>query len=97
MTIAKTVATSLTLIVLSVASTGCATYTTISVASPGSPKVFSGARLDINAIGGNESGIKKFKVAPPPYPIVDLPFSLLFDTLIFPLTFSIATFEFIFE
>ncbi len=97
MKIAKTVSTGFILIMLSAASTGCATYRTISEATPGSPKVFSGTRLDINVIGGNEIGIRKFKVAPPPYPIVDLPFSLLLDTLIFPLTFSVATYEFIFE
>jgi len=97
MKISKTVATSCVLVVLSVASTGCATFSTISEATPGSPKVFSGTRLDINAIRGNEIGNRQFKVAPPPYPIVDVPFSLFFDTLIFPLTFAVATYEFIFE
>jgi uncharacterized protein YceK len=77
--------------------TGCATYRTISEAVPGSPKVFSGTRLDINAIAGNEIGIRKFKVAPPPYPLVDLPFSLLLDTLILPLTLPVATSELLFE
>jgi uncharacterized protein YceK len=97
MKIAKTVATCFILMMLSVASTGCATYRTISEAAPGSPKVFSGTRLDINVIGGNEIGIRKFKVAPPAYPMVDLPFSLLLDALVFPLTFSVATYEFMFE
>ena len=97
MKIAKTITTSFTLIMLSMALTGCATYRTISEAAPGSPKVFSGTRLDINAIRGDEVGIRKFKVAPPPYPMVDLPFSLLLDTFIIPLTFPVATYEFIFE
>jgi len=97
MKIVKTITTSFILIMLSVASTGCATYRTISEAAPGSPKVLSGTRLDINAIGGNEIGIRKFKVVPPPYPMVDLPLSLLLDILILPLTFSVATYEFIFE
>ena len=97
MKIAKTITTSFTLIMLSMALNGCATYRTISEAAPGSPKVFSGTRLDINVIRGDEIGVRKFKVAPTPYPIVDLPFSLLLDTFIFPLTFSVATYEFIFE
>jgi uncharacterized protein YceK len=97
MKIAKKATTGFVLIVLSVASTGCATYRTISEAAPGSPKVFSGTRLDINAIKDNEIGVRKFKVAPPPYPLVDLPFSLLLDALIFPLTFSAATYELILE
>ena len=94
---AKTVTTSFVLIIVSMASTGCATYRTISEAAPGSPKVFSGTRLDINVIRGDEVGIRKFKVPPPPYPMVDLPFSLLLDTFIIPLTFPIATYEFLFE
>ena len=97
MKIAKKATMGCVLIVLSVASTGCATYRTISEAAPGSPKVFSGTRLDIDAMRDNEIGVRKFKVAPPPYPIVDLPFSLLLDTLIFPLTFSAAAHELIFE
>src|SRR5258708_27599798 len=94
---AKTVTTSLAVIILSMASTGCATYRTISEAAPGSPKVFSGTRLDINDIRDDEDGIRKFRVAPPPYPMVDLPFSLLLDAFIIPLTFPVATYEFIFE
>jgi uncharacterized protein YceK len=97
MKIAMTVTTSFILTLLSVTSTGCATYRTISEAAPGSPKVFSGTRLDINVIRGNEMGIRKFKVAPPTYPMVDLPFSLLLDTFILPLTVPVATYEFIFE
>ena len=97
MKIAKKVAMGFVLIVLSVASTGCATYRTISEAAPGSPKVFSGTRLDINAIEDDEFGLRKFKVVPPRHPIADLPFSLLLDTLIFPLTFSVATDELIFD
>jgi uncharacterized protein YceK len=58
--------------------------------------VFSGTRLDANAITGNEIGIRKSGVTPPSYPLLDLPFSLVADTLIFPLTFSVATYEFVF-
>ena len=93
---AKTATASLMMVLLSVLSAGCATFRTISEAEPGSPKVFSGARLDITSIAGDEIAIRQFKATPPPYPLVDLPFSLLFDALIFPLTFSVATYEVIF-
>ena len=73
---------------------GCATYNTISAAKPGSPKIYSGTRLDLNAIQNNEFALLKFKTAPPKNPAVDLPFSFLFDTLMLPLTFSITGNEF---
>ena len=59
--------------------------------------VFSGTRLDVKAITGDEIGIRKFRATPPSYPLVDLPFSLVADTLLFPLTFSVATYEFVFD
>ena len=93
---AKALSAIFVLIMLAAATTGCATYSTISAAVPGSQMVFSGTRLDLDVIGGNEIGVRKSKVAPPAYPLIDLPFSLLLDALIFPLTFSAATYEFIF-
>lgn len=71
-------------------STGCATYQTISVAKHGtsSPRVYSGTRLNIHAISGNRYALKKFNVAPPRYPLLDLPASFALDTLIFPITVS---------
>jgi uncharacterized protein YceK len=94
--IAKAATVSLVVILLAAASTGCATYRTISEVEPGSPMVFSGTRLDVKAITGDEIGIRKFRATPPYYPLVDLPFSLVADTLILPLTFSVATYEFVF-
>jgi uncharacterized protein YceK len=75
---------------------GCATYSTISAAKPGSPKIYSGTRLDLNAIQGNEQAQLKFKVDPPEHPKLDLPFSILFDTIMLPLSFSISGYEFLF-
>lgn len=75
---------------------GCATYNTISEAKPGSPKIYSGSRLDLNAIQGNEQALLKFKAEPPKNPGLDLPFSVLFDTLMLPLTFSISGYEALF-
>ena len=76
-------------------SSGCATYRTISTAEQGSPKVFSGARLDVSAILGDEFALRKFKADPPRYPLVDLPFSIALDTAILPLTVRAATGEFL--
>ena len=78
-------------------SSGCATYRTISAAEQGSPKVFSGTRLDVNAIRGDEVALRKFKADPPRYPLVDLPLSIGFDIAILPLTVPIATGELLFK
>lgn len=75
---------------------GCATYNTISEAKPGSPKIYSGTRLDLNAIQGNEQAQLKFKTLPPKNPGVDLPFSFLFDTIMLPLSLSISGYEALF-
>jgi len=75
---------------------GCATYSTISEAKPGSPKIYSGTRLDVHAIEGNEFAQLKFKVDPPQHPALDLPFSFILDTIMLPLTFSITGYEALF-
>ena len=69
---------------------GCATYKTISAAKYGSssPRIYSGTRLDIHAIYDNRYELKKFGVAPPIYPPLDLPASFALDTLILPMTAS---------
>jgi len=82
-------------VLLSSLSTGCATYRTISTAEQGSPKVFSGTRLDVSAIQGDEIALRKFKADPPRYPLVDLPFSIGLDMAILPLTVRAATDEFL--
>jgi len=82
-------------VVLLLSSSGCATYRTISKAEQGSPKVFSGTRLDVSAILGDESALRKFKADPPRYPLVDLPFSIGLDAAILPLTVRAAIGEFL--
>jgi len=84
---------------------GCATFDTISHATTGSPKVYSGTRLDIHAIFNERDNelkyLKKFsrsnEMKPPKRPIADLPFSFFLDSLIFPLTSSVALYEVVFE
>jgi len=92
-------AASIALIVapISLTSVGCATYRTISAAEYGSPKIYSGTRLNINAIRHDDIAMSKFKVDPPLYPFIDLPFSILCDTFILPLTSSVAAYEFLFQ
>jgi uncharacterized protein YceK len=75
---------------------GCATVTSIDSAEHGTPLVYSGVRLDLAAIADNESDLRKFKTVPPAYPWVDLPFSLVADTFIFPLSFGAASYEWLF-
>ena len=76
---------------------GCATVDTISNAKPGSAKFFSGTRLDINALAGNNVAIKKFEVQPPKYPLLDLPASFMLDLIIAPMTAGVALYEVVFE
>ncbi len=82
---------------VTLSATGCATYTTISAADDKSAKVFSGTRLDAMAITGIPPHTEEFKVAPPDHPALDLPFSMVLDAAIFPLTFSVAAYVFVFE
>jgi uncharacterized protein YceK len=82
---------------VALSSTGCATYTTISAADARTAKVFSGTRLDAAAIAGVPAHTQKFKAPPPAYPVLDIPFSFALDVAIFPLTSSVALYEFVFE
>lgn len=75
------------------AGNGCATISAISGAEHGSPKVYAGTRLDLHAIAGNEPALRRFHTEPPRYPWLDLPFSALLDTLMVPLTLSVAAYE----
>jgi uncharacterized protein YceK len=76
---------------------GCGTIRMMpSVGSRKTPKVYSGTRLDLYAIGGSESRLRAFRATPPEYPLIDLPFSFILDTLILPVTLPIATYEVLF-
>src|SRR5437773_10948485 len=76
-------------------SSGCATYGTISTAEQGSPKVYSGARLDVSAVLGDEFGLRQFKTDPPMYHLEELPSSMAIDTAILPLRVRASTGEFL--
>jgi uncharacterized protein YceK len=80
---------------------GCATVETISSATYGSPMVYSGTRLDVHTLSGSQTQLlrleEKYNIHPPKYPLADLPFSFLLDSLIFPLTSSVALYNLVFE
>lgn len=76
---------------------GCATIRTMpSLATPEHPKIYSGSRLDYGAISKNGESLKKFKAEAPEHPLIDFPFSVILDTVILPITFSVASYEFLF-
>lgn len=77
---------------------GCATIRTVpTLASYGRPKVFSGTRLDYSAVTKNRAGLEKFKVEAPRYPLIDIPFSVILDTVLLLVTLPVATYELVFE
>jgi uncharacterized protein YceK len=79
---------------------GCATIETVSNFTIDSPKVYSGTRLDNAAMAGNHIRLRvykeKFHVEPPENPEEDIFFSFLMDTIILPVTASVALFEVMF-
>lgn len=80
-------------LVLASSSSGCATYRTLEHGTAGSPKFFSGTRLDWHAFNDNKVALKKFKVDPPEYPLLDLPASFVLDLAISPLSGGFVIYE----
>jgi uncharacterized protein YceK len=68
--------------------TGCATYKTLEAHLPLNQSIFiyCGTRLDWAAISKNDVALRKFKVAPPSYPVVDMPLSFALDSMFLPMT-----------
>jgi len=86
----------LILLSLMITSSGCATYKTLDNVTFNSPKVFSGTRLDLHAINKNKVALKKFKVNPPEYPLLDLPGSFVLDVVAAPATLGLTAYEALF-
>lgn len=84
-------------VIILVSLSGCATLSSINNANPGFPIFFSGTRFDANALQSNKIALKKYRVKPPKYPLVDLPFSFVADLFISPLSGGAALYETIFE
>jgi uncharacterized protein YceK len=73
-------------------SPGCGTILTASHFTIGSPKIYSGVRMDMDAMTTKPNVVrKKYNVDPLPFPMLDIPFSFLLDTiLILPMTLPLA-------
>ncbi|MEG0248903.1 MAG: YceK/YidQ family lipoprotein [Pseudomonas sp.] len=65
---------------------GCASVRTLDAAKPGAPIVYSGTRLDLYAMQGGCCAMDRFGAEAPQYPGLDLPASMLLDTLLLPLS-----------
>jgi uncharacterized protein YceK len=67
-------------------SCGCATVRTLDAAHPGAPVVYAGTRLDLYALNGGCCAMQRFGTEAPAWPRLDLPGSLVLDTLLLPLS-----------
>jgi len=76
--------TLLTVLLLS----GCATVRTLDAAKPGAPILYSGTRLDWYSLNGGCCPMDRFGAEAPEHAAIDLPASLLLDTLVLPLSLA---------
>ncbi len=65
-------------------SSGCASVRTLDAAQAGAPVIYSGTRLDWYSLQGGCYPVERFGAQAPKYAALDLPFSLLLDTLLLP-------------
>ncbi|MGC3893549.1 YceK/YidQ family lipoprotein [Pseudomonas urmiensis] len=65
---------------------GCATVRTLDASKPGAPLVYAGTRLDWYVMNGGCCPLDRFGAEAPAYPRLDLPGSMLLDTLLLPLS-----------
>lgn len=65
-------------------SSGCASVRTLDAAQAGAPVIYSGTRLDWYSLQGGCYPVERFGARAPKYAGLDLPFSLLLDTLLLP-------------
>ena len=74
---------------------GCATFKTLDAKMPLDQRIFvySGTRLDWAALAKNDAALRKFKVAPPHYSLVDLPLSFALDSVFLPLAICAEIFH----
>ena len=65
-------------------SSGCASVRTLDAAQAGAPVIYSGTRLDWYSVQGGCYPVERVGAQAPKYAALDLPFSLLLDTLLLP-------------
>ncbi|MCL7461905.1 YceK/YidQ family lipoprotein [Pseudomonas sp. NW5] len=64
---------------------GCASVRVLDAAQPEAPLIYAGTRLDWYALQGGCCARERFGAEAPAHPGLDLPASLLLDTLLLPL------------
>ncbi len=75
-------------------SAGCATTSTLNrPAHERKPLVMSGTRLDLASLRNEAAATEKFGVSPPTYPLLDLPFSVVLDSMVLGYTVPVALFR----
>ncbi len=85
------------LLVASIGLAACGTIRTMpTLASYDVPKVYSGTRLDVCGAGQSEACHRQFSMNAPEHPLLDLPFSLVLDTIFLPVTVPVALYEIVF-
>lgn len=67
---------------------GCSTLRTLDAAKPGAPIIYSGTRLDWYSLNGGCCPVERFGARAPRHAALDLPASLLLDSLLLP--FAVA-------
>ena len=76
---------------------GCASVATFSHRTAGQPLIYSGSRLDLEALLDKPDVTGKFAVKAPRYPALDLLPSMVLDTLALPATVPSALYLSIIE
>ena len=70
---------------------GCATVRSLDAYREGDPLIMAGTKLNVAALNSRGAPAERFRnVVPPRYPALDLPFSLMADTLLIPMLFPAA-------
>ena len=74
---------------------GCATFKTLDADLPLPQRMFvySGTRLDWSALAKNDVALRKYKIVPPRYPLIDLPLSFALDSIFFPIAVCAEVFH----
>lgn len=67
---------------------GCASLRTLDAAQADAPIIYSGTRLDWYSLNDGCCPLQRFGALPPRYAALDLPASLLLDTLLLPLAIA---------
>lgn len=67
---------------------GCASVRTADAAKQGAPLIYAGTRLDWYSLNGGCCPMDRFGAEAPEYAALDLPFSVVLDTLFLPLAIA---------